>query len=175
MTDLVEALLNYARLDQTMLTIKKEQVDLSQIIEHSVSSQTIKNKEVSFESADGVYKVVGDPVYLSMLVNNLLQNVMQYCHEKITISLSTHKNTIIMIIADDGQGIEVIQRDNILKPFVRGTSHQSAHQGQALIKGHGIGLAIVKRIVDWHKGEIRIGHCPQLSGAQFTIMLPTGM
>lgn len=176
MTDLVETLLNYARLDQTMLTIKKEKVDLSQIIEHSVSSKIIETKEVNFDKSEDDFTLLGDPVYLSMLVNNLLQNALQYCHEKITINLSTHKNTIIMIIADDGQGIDEAQRESILKPFIRGAFHQQTHQqGQTVIKGHGIGLAIVKRIVDWHKGEIQVDQCPLLSGAQFTITLPKGM
>mgnify|MGYP000715581292 CR=1 FL=1 len=83
-----------------------------------------------------------------------------------------------MTIADDGQGIDVDvdvdQRENILKPFLRGSFHQGAHQqGHPVVKGHVIGLAIVKRILDWHLGEIHISQCPQLSGAQFTIILPT--
>jgi light-regulated signal transduction histidine kinase (bacteriophytochrome) len=54
-------------------------------------------------------------------------------------------------------------------------SPKSRQQGESVIKGHGIGLAIVKRILDWHQGEIHIGQCPQLAGAQFIITLPTSM
>jgi two-component system OmpR family sensor kinase len=176
MTGLVETLLNYARLDQSMLAIRKDKVDLSQIIAQSVNSNIDETKNVSFDKTTGDYIVLGDPVYLGMLVNNLLQNALQYCREKVMIELSTHKNKIVMTIADDGQGIDVDQRENILKPFVRGAFHQKTlQQGQTVIKGHGIGLAMVKRILDWHQGEIHIGQCPQLSGAQFTITLPSAM
>jgi two-component system OmpR family sensor kinase len=176
MTGLVETLLNYARLDQTMLAIRKDKVDLSQIIEQSVNINTNEHRDVSFERKEDDFTLKGDPIYLNMLVNNLLQNALQYCHKKVVIKLNKHKNKIVMTIADDGQGIDVEQREKILKPFVRGTFHQKARkQGESKIKGHGIGLAIVKRILDWHKGEILISQCPQLSGAQFTIILPTGM
>jgi two-component system OmpR family sensor kinase len=176
MTGLVETLLNYARLDQTMLAIRKDKVDLSQIIAQSVSSNTNKTKDVSFDKTAGDYIVVGDPVYLNMMVNNLLQNALQYCRENVMIKLSTHKSKIVMTIADDGPGIDVDQRENILKPFVRGAFHQkSLQQGQTEIKGHGIGLAMVKRILDWHQGEIHIGKCTHLLGAQFSITLPSAM
>jgi two-component system OmpR family sensor kinase len=90
--------------------------------------------------------------------------------------LSMHKSKIVMTIADDGPGIDVDQRENILKPFVRGAFHQkSLQQGQTEIKGHGIGLAMVKRILDWHQGEIHIGKCTHLLGAQFSITLPSAM
>lgn len=41
-----------------------------------------------------------------------------------------------------------------------------------LVKGHGIGLAIAKRIIDWHKGSIDIGDSESLGGAKFTVTLP---
>jgi len=173
MTGLVETLLNYARLDQAMLAIRKDNVDLTQIIEHSVQSKTVENTNIYFEKSAADYIVVGDPVYLSMLVNNLLQNALQYCDKKVFIELSMHKNNIVMTITDDGQGINIAQRENLLKPFVRGDSHQETHQqGKPIIKGHGIGLAIVKRIVDWHQGEVEINNSVKYSGAEFTIILP---
>lgn len=173
MTSLVETLLNYARLDQTMLAIRKDSVNLSQIIEHSINNKNVETKDIIFAKPKKDCIVVGDPAYLSMLVNNLLQNALQYCHQKVTIELSNHNNTIVMIIADDGQGIAEVQRDNLLKPFVRGTVHIARQQqGQPVIKGHGIGLATVKRILDWHQGEISINNSATLLGAEFTIILP---
>jgi two-component system OmpR family sensor kinase len=78
----VETLLNYARLDQSMLAIRKDKVDLSQIIEQSVNINTNEHRDVSFEISEGDFTLKGDSIYLSMLVNNLLQNALQYCHKK---------------------------------------------------------------------------------------------
>lgn len=173
MTSLVETLLKYARLDQAMLDIKKDRIDLSQIIERSINIKSSEAKEISFKQSTDSYMVVGDLAYLSMLVNNLLENALQYCDKNVTIELSSHKNKIKMVIADDGCGVAENQRDNILKPFVRGPAHQERQQqGQQAIKGHGIGLAIVKRILDWHQGEIQISNSTKLSGAEFIIILP---
>ena len=71
-----------------------------------------------------------------------------------------------MRISDDGIGISPGQKKIILKPFVRGEQQLNKS------KGHGIGLAIVKRILDWHQGSIEIDNSKELSGAQIVITLP---
>ena len=80
--------------------------------------------------------------------------------------LKEQMSQVIVTIADDGNGIAVDQREQILKPFIRGKTNEQQ------VKGYGMGLAIVKRIVEWHHGEIMIDNSATLSGAQFTISLP---
>jgi two-component system OmpR family sensor kinase len=69
-------------------------------------------------------------------------------------------------VEDNGKGIAQDMRKDILKPFVRGDATKHS------VKGHGIGLAIVKRILDWHQGRIEISDSATLGGACLTISLP---
>ena len=71
-----------------------------------------------------------------------------------------------MSISDNGDGIPTEQRQDILKPFFRAKNTSNK------VKGHGIGLAIVKRILDWHHGTLLISDATDLSGSKFTIKIP---
>ncbi len=167
MTSLVETLLSYARLDQARLELKKDRVELSQLIANCLQNKNADDVTFNFVNpSEGVF-VTGDQSYLSMLINNLLQNAIVYGQGQVNVSLLVIKNKVTITIEDNGSGIEAAQRADILKPFVRGSAQHKT------IKGHGIGLAIVKRILDWHQGSIDISDSSQLSGAQFTITLPT--
>jgi two-component system, OmpR family, sensor kinase len=164
MIELVEVLLNYARLDQNLVTLDKAPVDVSMML-----SQMIKNlhhDHIQFEIAydeSKDFKVWADKSYLSMLFKNLLQNAIQHSHNKVRINMTVASDHIQATVSDDGMGIESSQREQIIKPFVRGNSEH---------KGYGIGLAVVQRILHWHNGRLIIDNDPQLGGARFTVSLP---
>lgn len=101
-----------------------------------------------------------------ILVSNLIQNACQYCRGNVEIKLEEKKQTVYFIVSDNGTGIAEEQRKKILKPFIRGTETKDK------IKGYGMGLAIVNRILQWHQGEISISNSAKLKGAEFTIELP---
>jgi len=166
MTDLVETLLSYARLDQTMLEIKKEKLCLSTLTLNCIKLK--ENNSLSFNvvmEKDEIF-IIGDKRYLTMLINNLLQNAINYGQGKIAINLTIEEGSVLLTIADNGQGVLEHQRHDMFKPFVRGKHDTKT------VKGHGIGLAIVKRIVDWHHGTINIGQDNELLGAKFMVRLP---
>ncbi|TQV89381.1 sensor histidine kinase [Aliikangiella coralliicola] len=165
MTSLVETLLSYARLDQAMLEVKKDQVELSQLIEKCIASQTTDSVELEMVKTGKAYLVKGDSAYLMIMVNNLLQNAIHYGGGRVLIQLYDEADYVQVCISDNGDGISPEHYENILKPFVRGKEHK-------IQKGYGMGLAIVKRILDWHQGTIQIDKSPELSGAKFSITLP---
>jgi len=169
MTSLVETLLRYARLDQAMLELKKDPVELSQLIANCLHNKSADAVNFDFVCPLDEVIVTGDKSYLSMLINNLLQNAIIYGQGQVNVKLLKMKNQVTITIEDNGSGIAKEQRVDILKPFVRGEAKHKT------IKGHGIGLAIVKRIIDWHQGGIEISDSAELSGAQFTITLPTNI
>jgi len=166
MVELVETLLNYARLDQAMLTLNKSKVSLPVLIDSAIRNKSDDKLNISVLSNESELLVYGDPAYLMILVANLIQNACQYCHKKVEISLFEQKECIILTISDDGKGIAPAQREQILKPFIRGENKDQS------VKGYGMGLAIVKRILEWHSGEIKIDDAINLTGAKFTISLP---
>jgi len=166
MTSLVETLLNYARLEQNMVEIKKVPLNLAELIQSCIKRKKSKNLKLSFINTSNNKLVLADNKYITMVLNNLLQNAINYGRGQVLVELSQKSRNIIISISDDGDGVPTEQRENILKPFFR--AENSLNQ----VKGHGIGLAIVKRILDWHNGTLHISNARELSGSKFTIRLP---
>jgi len=173
MTSLVETLLNYARLDQAMLDIKKEPINMIALVELCISNKEINEVNIEFIKPRNEENISADSRYITILINNILQNAINYSHGQVTIELINQPQSIMIAIADNGDGIDDKFKVDIFKPFVRGEA-KSNHQNSQ-IKGHGVGLAIVKRIVDWHQGHIDIQRSTSLLGAQFNITLPKGI
>ena len=165
MVELVETLLNYARLDQAMVNLEKRSVALSPIINSCIKTKVVDDMEIEFIDNENI-EIFADPAYLMILVNNLLQNALNYGKSKIIVAIESKEQGIVLSISDDGCGISVDQRAQIVKPFIRGNDSEQS------IKGYGMGLAIVSRILQWHKGTLLIDDSVQLGGAKFEITLP---
>ena len=166
MVELVEMLLSYARLDQTLITLNKAPVDLPALVASCIDNKSQDDVELQFTHPENIEQVYGDLSYLMVLVSNLLQNAYQYCQGNIRVTLSTTDDYVQLCVEDDGPGIALEQREKIIKPFIRG--EDSEHK----VKGYGMGLAIVNRVVQWHQGRLEISESKQLQGAQFTVLLP---
>ncbi len=166
MISLVETLLNYARLEQNRVEIQKEPVELYTLIQACIKRKRSSNVRVSFINKSTNQPVLADNKYITMVLNNLLQNAINYGRGNVLIELSHKSQNIIISISDDGDGVPTEQRENIIKPFFRAKNSLNE------VKGHGIGLAIVKRILDWHNGTLTISNATELSGSKFTIRLP---
>jgi len=166
MTSLVETLLSYARLDQTMLEMNKAHCDFLVLVENCIRAKVSDNMNITLMAPKNDYCVYADSTYLNILVNNLIENALNYGENQVNIQLKIQSHTVEMIVEDDGEGVNSKIKMDILKPFVRGNHQQNG------VKGHGIGLAIVKRVIDWHKGSIDIGDSESLGGAKFTVTLP---
>jgi len=112
--------------------------------------------------------VQADEDQLGQVWTNLLGNGIKFtpAHGKIQISAGRNEQGITVAIADNGIGIPEEERTNIFKPF-----HQVDKARNSASKGNGLGLSIVKQIVDIHKGEIRVSGRPG-GGSVFTVMLP---
>ena len=167
MTSLVETLLNYARLEQNRLAIQKEPVNLSELIQACINRKKTNNLNLTFVNKSSNKPVLADNKYLTMVLNNLLQNAINYGRGRVLVELFHDSHNTLVSISDDGNGVPAEQRENIIKPFFRAKNSLNE------VKGHGIGLAIVKRILDWHNGTLTISNATELSGSKFTITLPS--
>ena len=164
MIELVEILLNYARLDQSLISLNKTPVNLLPMLQQIITDRQVESVDLQLvpnKTHDAF--VEADPNYLSMLFKNLIQNAMQHCKQQVNVYLQTSGNYIVITVGDDGEGVPEAQREQILKPFVRGKENQ---------KGYGIGLAIVQRIVNWHNGRLNVSQDSLLGGASFQVKLP---
>lgn len=172
MVELVETLLAYARLDQSMLAIEKTAIDLFALTEKIITN---KQKESSAEQEKSILLeadtslahcvVVGENTYLKMLVNNLLLNAIQHSKTTVLVKIFCRPNNAVLIVEDDGDGIPADIKTDLFKPFVRSKTNNN--------KGHGVGLAICKRIAQWHQGSITVEKSEHLKGAKFIVKLPS--
>ena len=161
MEKLVAVLLNYARLEQAMIAVERKPIELNRLIMECINSIRSGRTEIIFQPK-GEATILGDYNYLTMLVNNLLNNAQQYGNHKILICVEQFESKVVFSIADDGSGIAQEKREGLLKPFTRGDNvlEQS---------GYGMGLAIVFRIALWHKADFTIGDSSELGGAEFSL------
>ncbi len=100
---------------------------------------------------------------LMELLGNLLENAYRLCLQQVRISASHHEGDLLLGVEDDGPGVPVGQRERIIR---RGERLDGQHPGQ------GIGLAVVKDILDSYGGELSLGESA-LGGAAFRIRLQT--
>ena len=165
MERLVSVLLNYARIEQSMIAVEKQNIDLNEIINHCIQSFTDSandNEKVIHWHAEGVALVKGDINYLNMLINNLLGNALQYASKEIKLSVIKKDAKLSFIISDDGAGIAKEKRSELMKPFMRG---EQAHESP----GYGMGLAIVAKIAQLHDATFSITDSIELGGAEFNV------
>ncbi|TWT14282.1 cell wall metabolism sensor histidine kinase WalK [Planomicrobium sp. CPCC 101079] len=112
--------------------------------------------------------IEADADQLKQVWTNLLNNSIKFTpvHGEISIKAEASNGLITVSLADSGIGIPPEERQNIFKPF-----HKVSRSRDASVKGNGLGLSIVKQIVDLHHGDIRVSEGPK-GGAKFTVILP---
>ncbi len=168
MESLVEALLNYARLEQATIVFTAQPIQLALFVTQLCDDFYRDQVEIfSASSAQGVH-LHGDPEYLAMLVHNLLQNALRYGRGRVKISVQLVGDQLQLQVEDNGPGIPLTERNKVLKPFYR--SAGSHHQG----RGHGLGLAIVERIAQWHGAELMLAESAELGGLSVVVIFADG-
>ena len=110
--------------------------------------------------------VEGDPRYLHRILQNLVTNALRYAKTRVRMTVTEQDGNLILDVDDDGAGLAEHQRERVFKPFAR--LDKSRHRASG---GYGLGLSIVKRIVDWHGGDVAVSES-DWGGARFRVILP---
>ncbi|MEI6695050.1 MAG: HAMP domain-containing sensor histidine kinase [Bacteroidota bacterium] len=169
---LTEHILQTATLEKGQLLLRKEEIDLHQIISQAVNNVGfhVMQKSGSIEQKLKANKsiILADKVHITNLIYNLLDNANKYSPEKPKITISTENNSkgVIIKIIDYGIGISKTNQKKIFDKFSR-ISTGNVHD----IKGFGLGLSYVKAIVTKHQGSIEI-ESELKKGSVFTVFLP---
>lgn len=165
-THLVEQLLTLARLEPELLSKDFTEVDLNALIieESAMLSPLALNKkiEISFNETP-VAAINGNEPSLRLLIRNLLTNAISYTPTdgRINISISQQTQHTILIIEDNGPGISEQDRKRVMERFYRAENHQVA--------GCGIGLSIVDRVVQMHRGTLQLSQSDSGQGLKVVI------
>lgn len=168
----VERVLNVAKLDKEELTLKKEDVDVHELLTEAKENFDINQLEqggsIQLELQAGTPVIYADPVHVTNVVYNLLDNAVKYCDKKPVISVKTSndKKGLQIEISDNGIGMKREDLKMIFDKFYRvptGNLHN--------VKGFGLGLYYVKLIIDSHGGKIDVKSKPG-EGTTFSVFLP---
>lgn len=164
MESMVEALLNYARLEQATISFAAQPIPLAQFVTQLHEDYYREQVELSIAASLQDACVQGEPEYLAMLLHNLVQNALRYGGGRVRLSVLLVDDQLRLQLEDNGAGIPPAERDKVLKPFYR--SEGSHHQG----RGHGLGLAIVARIVQWHGARLVLTESTALGGLSVSVI-----
>ncbi|MDR4499767.1 MAG: HAMP domain-containing histidine kinase [Candidatus Scalindua sp.] len=171
LTDLINDLLDIAKIEAGEVEWKMETISLLDIMEHVtiVTDNFIDNKrlELVMDVAEGLPKIVGDKDRLIQVVINLISNAVKFT-QKGTITCSVKKlgNEVLIGIKDTGIGIPVIDQQKIFDKF-----KQVGDMQKGKPKGTGLGLPICKKIVEHHGGRIWVDS-ETGRGSTFSFTLP---
>lgn len=166
-------------LDYTRLELRPENYPLSELnftdflnaLSEDMSLIKYKNINLSTEIAEGVY-IQGNDFLLERAIRNLIDNAYKYGNEngRILVKLSlTSENMAECRIVDDGPGIPQDEMEHIFDRFYRGASYKSGR-----VQGSGLGLSIVRKIAEIHRGTIRAESSDKKgeSGSTFILSIP---
>ncbi|KUM51849.1 ATP-binding protein [Rheinheimera sp. EpRS3] len=164
---LVDEILDYARLETGQLPLQLQQINLTELIANlNEKLSPLPGATISLIMPQQAL-LFGDGHYLERALQNVLVNAKKYAQQRITLTLQQQQNHWHIDIEDDGPGIPQAMREEILKPFFRLEASRNKQGG-----GFGLGLAIVQRIMQWHQGSIRVSESATLGGARFCLRLP---
>lgn len=171
LTKLVENLLNTAAFERSKIELKKEKINVANAIKAivDVTLERVSNTRIIINDyTNGTSKIKVDIFHFSNIINNLIDNAMKYSKggKEILIEIFKTSTDIKISIEDNGIGISRSDQQKIFETFYRiptGNIHN--------VKGNGIGLSYVKKIVEAHGGSIKV-KSKIGEGSTFTIILP---
>lgn len=165
MEGLIETLLSYARLEQAKITMKTELIDIKTFASNLIDDFYADTLRYLCETLSAEVSISGDREYLSMMMHNLIQNAERHGRGEVIVRLVESDAHISLSVEDNGPGIPLHEREHVLKPFYRVASAQHT-------QGHGMGLAIVDRIAQWHGADVVLGISESLGGLKIKIDFP---
>ncbi len=168
----VENVLQISRLEKNELDLKKERLQLNELVEEAMNhvELIVEDRNGYIKTHFGALKssVLANHNHMTNVIVNILDNAIKYSEDppKVDIYTENVRNFIVLKIRDQGMGMNKAVQRKIFEKFYR------EHTGDIHnVKGHGLGLAYVKRILDDHHGNISV-ESERGKGSTFIIKLP---
>jgi diguanylate cyclase (GGDEF)-like protein len=173
MSRLVEDLLDVSRVSSGKLRLEMVSVDMNALIDDVVHAARasidtrLQLFEVQLPAQD--ITVLGDPVRLAQVLGNLLDNASKYTPKggKIRLDAAAQGEELLLTVSDNGIGISAQALATIFDPFIQ-EQHATLFNGTGL----GIGLTVVRELVEGHGGKVNAVSPGQGLGSQFVVSLP---
>jgi CheY-like chemotaxis protein len=169
---LVDDLLDVARITRGQVELKREWVDLVQLVTGAVEISRplldAARHHLEVRLPDAPVRLFADPTRITQVISNLLNNAARYTPRggRIVLSATRDAGAVHIKVADNGVGIARSALPEVFKMFTQAGSGEHAHGGL------GIGLSLVRTFVELHGGSVRADSDGPGTGAVFTVTLP---
>jgi PAS domain S-box-containing protein len=173
---LVDDLLDVSRITQGKVTLRKEPIPLNTVVERAIEATRplieSRRHRLTVDVAPAPLLIVGDATRLIQVVANLLNNAAKYTEEGGSISVRTEAKgeRALIRIRDTGLGIAPELLPHVFELFIQGERSLDRSQG-----GLGIGLTLVRRLVELHGGRIEAFSAGPGKGSEFVVELPLAL
>ena len=172
-TRLVDDLLDVSRITSGKITLQRERVPVAAVIAQAVETARpaaeSRHENLAVEVAADVGVVEGDSARLVQAVGNLLDNAIKYSEDGGQVRLTAHADAqeVVIVVRDEGVGIDAELLPHVFDLFIQADRSLERRQG-----GLGIGLTLVRRLVEMHGGRVEVASEGAGRGSEFTIRLP---
>jgi len=172
-SQLINDLLDLSRLQRGKISLNQETVSLPAIVDNAVETvradAAAKGLDIGVNVGDQLLLVEGDRLRLQQIAWNILNNAVKFTPAggSIEIALSNEKDSAVFVVTDTGQGIDPSFLPHVFEMF-----RQADGSNRRLHGGLGIGLALVRQLVQLHNGNISAESDGPYKGARFTVRLP---
>jgi signal transduction histidine kinase len=174
MAHLVDELLDVSRITSGHLRLQRERLDLRDVVSHSIETLEWdlleRNHRLATELPDAPVWLQADPIRLEQVFVNLLANASRYTNAggRLTAWVHTKDGEAIVRVRDSGIGIAPEALPHIFDLFKQGAAADPRSNA-----GLGVGLAVVRNLVELHGGSVNAASSGVGQGSEFTVRLPT--
>ncbi len=173
MVRLVDDLLEVSRITSGKIQIESSRIRLVDVVKQAVETSRpnveANRHEIAIHSPDEVYFVEGDMTRLTQVFSNLINNAARYTPEggQIDVLIQRKGDNASVTVKDNGIGIPKEMLEKVFELFIQLNRHRKQS-----VSGLGIGLALVKRIVELHNGSVSVTSEGEGLGSEFSVTLP---
>jgi signal transduction histidine kinase/ActR/RegA family two-component response regulator len=173
MARLLDDLLDVSRISRGKITLRRQQIELAEVVERAVESSRPLIEDRRHELVEslppGPVWLEADPVRLAQVIANLLNNSAKYTEDggRITLSAVTEAGELVLRVRDTGVGIAPEMLPHVFEMFTQADRSSERSQG-----GLGLGLTLVKRLVEMHGGSVEAKSDGTGRGSEFVVRLP---
>lgn len=173
MSRLVEDLIDVSRVSQGLVTLEQKRVDMALVLQESLEQvrpmMTAKRHTVKVDSPVDCCDVCGDKTRLVQVVSNLLSNAARYTPDEggIAVRMASRDGVLVLEVVDNGIGLDADTVPELFNFFVQAERSTDRKNG-----GLGLGLALVKSLVELHGGSVSASSDGKDLGSTFAITLP---
>jgi PAS domain S-box-containing protein len=173
MVRLVDDLLEVSRITRGKIQLQRENVEIASVVRSAIETSApaieAAHHQLALSLPPQAIVVHGDAVRLAQVVANLLNNAAKYTnpHGQIWLSVRTEKGHVLISVRDDGIGIPADMQPQIFDMFTQVDRSTQRSQG-----GLGIGLTLVRSLVEMHGGSVEAHSAGEGQGSEFVVKLP---